>query len=102
MQKHILKKCIFLQNREEDTNMNMKHMLISNNRDADKKLLDINTLGTCYKNMASLYFKKQKQALNLYSHAHCEPDLFWRSKCVRQGGRSLNERCTIENPRRIK
>lgn len=30
------------------------------------------------------------------------PGLFWRSKCGRQGGRCLDDRCAIENSSRFK
>ena len=81
--------------------MNMKHMLTYRNKDAERKIIKLSIIGNCSRNMSSLQFMKEKETKKLYSHACYEPDLFWRSKCARQGGRSLNERCTIKDSRRI-
>lgn len=63
--------------------------------------LTIHMIRAVRKQMLSLDFKKETPTKNLSYQACCEPGLFWRSKCAKQGGRCLNECCTIKDSRRI-
>ena len=67
------------------------------NNTNNKSKLSICTIGNCTRRLSTLDFIVEKSTKNLYHQACCEPDLFWRSKCGRQGGKSLNERCAIKD-----
>ena len=68
----------------------------------NNKNFTIPIIANCSRHLSTLNFIKEKPIKNLSDHACYEPDLFWRSKCARQGGRCLDDRCTIDNPSRFK
>lgn len=67
------------------------------NNNIDNKIFAISIIGNCTRQFARLDCIKEKPTKNLSDLACYEPDLFWRSKCARQGGGYLNARCIIKN-----
>lgn len=72
------------------------------NNTNNKVQLPISIIGSCTRQLSKLKFMDKKPTKNLYHQACCEPDLFWRSKCGRQGGKSLNERIKDKESCKIK